>query len=169
MAEPLISFTGSEITINGDVFKGEVAVKLKDNMARHVRKLAVDGVKLVREGIKTKNGTGFTSRAVGFYQKPANSLYAKVRMRPDIERYPASARYPANRRAYIVNAVLESGRYARKQQTDIVLGPRGARQRSRTTLGTARQEPLLMWKNAATKLRAQADDIRENELLRGLK
>lgn len=168
MADPLIDFSPSSVTVNGRLFEGDVAVKLKNNLSVHVGALASDGVKRVRAGIKTKDGTGFTARNVEKHQRPANSLYATVRMKPDLSRPPGSARYPASRRPYIVNAVLENGRFGGQRVRIVTFSSTRARSRSRWQAGAQRQPALYMWRKAATALRARAKDIRENLLLRGL-
>lgn len=142
-----INFRESELKVDGVLFTGNASIVIKNNVAEFVDELADEGVRLVRSGIVTKRGTGYTAAGVEKHRKYTNSLFADIRMRPGLERSPGSEKWPASRRAYIINSVLASGVY------------RGSR---------SNRKRLDQWGKAATILRRLAKTRPTDRLLRGL-
>lgn len=124
-------------------------------------------------------GPGFTKANIeGHYYddtRPEGSLYGKVRLRQDLQRDPGSGAYPADRRAYIAAAVLNSGRYGGQKVTKVRVTSSGARKRQYWEKGKRRgasdtskgQRPLNFWYKGYRAQRGRFE-AEANRVLRGL-
>jgi hypothetical protein len=102
---------------SGDFFTKDVSKTITENAKDAVEWLAKQGPGLVARNLPT-TGSGFTARGIeGFAYKRVSrnvsvvSVKGLVRMKPGLSRSPASGKWPAERRPYVVNAVLETGKY----------------------------------------------------------
>lgn len=184
-----IDFSGSEISFNGELFTGDAAKKLKENLAVHVGALTKAGRTMVvsqinsrapstdrRSTYPSRRRTGFTAKSIEAYQEPKNSLYGKVRVAPDLKRPGAkttkNGQTLAERVPYVIMATLETGRRGGTRGYRInVTDARRTRARVRNNWqhGARKQPALFAFRRTATAFRRMAPQIREAVLLRGLR
>lgn len=111
---------GMTVSLSGPFFEKDIAKTVEENAADAVKWLIDRGTPLVRGHLRAgglKHSTGGTAAGVESVMAPRRpgSVFGVVWMRPMMTPRGGSPSYPAARVPYIINAVLESGRYAGKR------------------------------------------------------